>query len=304
MKNRYSEISRKAKNIIMNSSFKRTKLYHYLNHCFSKLEKKDLLEKFGTDNIDKFDITQVIKNIDHPHLCFKMTENKITICVDYDIDIIYHDITLRVEMDDELRITDLVEIHGIESKEVSEGLMFLADSEVEYFKEMFYGNYKKPNNLSPENLPLENVIIGCFNITSNYQEINKMAKNAILDNFHKEINIYKYFERYFEKIGKETVITIFGTDNFLEANISKAVEGMGLPHLEFAIDKDDKINIFVDYFISEKYYIEMSGCIGFLRIAMDEKSNILDFLVDKPQKWSQTHLLTNNRKIFPTTDIT
>jgi hypothetical protein len=211
-------------------------------------------------------------------------------------------------MDDELRITDLFEIYAIEdkvSKDVLEAFKFFDGGEIDNLKAMFPGKYKNLGNTSFDDLPLENAITDCFNIMNNYQEINKKAKNAVLDNFHKKINIYKYFEGYFEKIEKETAITIFGTDNFLEANISKAVESLGLPNLEFVISKDDKISVFADYFISEKYYIEMRDCIGFLRIVMDEKLNILDFyLVDKPQKWSQTHLLTNNRKIFPTTDIT
>jgi hypothetical protein len=291
MKNKYQEINKRAKQILLNSHYNKTNIYHHFEDYFKKIEKSDLLETFGIDKLEEFDITKTIENFYFPDIHIKMDNNEIIICVDYEITIPFYYVRLRIEMDDKLNIIGFVELHGCiypnydNDELIDRGIKMIINRNEEY---------KKTRPPFVEDLSLETAVSGCFDIMSKYHEINEKTRMAISKNFNTEKSIYDYFEGYFETLGKETAINTFGTDNFLEVTISEVVDNMEFPDLELVIGEDNNIIIFVDYYISKRYF-SGEDHIEILRVKMDEKLNILSiFTIGKPYKWDYTHILSKD----------
>ena len=112
----------------------------------------------------------------------------------------------------------------------------------------------------------------CWEIIDKYDEINKIAKRAIVETFpKKEVSVNIYFKRLFENdMTEEELINVFGVKDFKNLNIKKTVEKFVCPNIIFNIE-DDNIDFSVGYLLSKKYSDKI------LLVIMDEKINIKGF---------------------------
>jgi hypothetical protein len=110
----------------------------------------------------------------------------------------------------------------------------------------------------------------CINIIDKYPELNKIAKKAILENFHLNDTIKYYFECHFDILDQEQVLKVFGVKTFEEFDIKRGVDKLDYPNLLFGIENNE-INFSVDYKVSKLYSNEI------LSVVMDEKLNVNRF---------------------------
>ena len=110
----------------------------------------------------------------------------------------------------------------------------------------------------------------CLEMINNYQELDKIAKQAIIDNFKDDGTINYYFECHFDILEEENLLEIFGVDTFEEFNINETVKKLGPPDLLFGIN-DNEIILSVDYMVSKDYSDEI------LCVKVDEESHVTGF---------------------------
>ncbi|MDR2081721.1 MAG: DUF2004 domain-containing protein [Campylobacteraceae bacterium] len=110
----------------------------------------------------------------------------------------------------------------------------------------------------------------CLEIIDKYEEIDKIAKKAIVENFSKNKIIEDYFRCHFDELEEEKIIEIFGMKDFEFFDIEKTVGKFGYPNFLFGID-DGEINLSVDYMISKEYSDQI------LCVKMDEELNVTGY---------------------------
>ncbi|MCL2157572.1 MAG: DUF2004 domain-containing protein [Methanobrevibacter sp.] len=107
-------------------------------------------------------------------------------------------------------------------------------------------------------------------IIDRYTEINKIAKNAILENFTKNDIIQYYFQCHFDILEEEKVFKIFEVKTWEEFDLKKVVDELDYPDLLFQIE-NNKIIFSVDYQVSKEFSDEI------LCVKMDEKLKVTGF---------------------------
>ena len=112
----------------------------------------------------------------------------------------------------------------------------------------------------------------CLEIIDKYVEINEIAKNAIIEQFHeKNGHVNYYFKCHFEDmLDEEELIEIFGVKSFKKMDITKTVEKMAYPDLIFSIE-NGKIYFSLDYMVSKEYSDEI------LLVKMDKDLSVIGF---------------------------
>jgi hypothetical protein len=110
----------------------------------------------------------------------------------------------------------------------------------------------------------------CLGIIDKYIGLDKIAKNAIMENFNRNEIIKYYFECHFDILEEEQLLKIFEANSFEELDIKNVVEKLEYPNLLFNI-RDNEITVSVDYMVSKEYSDEI------LCVRMDEKLNITGF---------------------------
>jgi hypothetical protein len=117
-------------------------------------------------------------------------------------------------------------------------------------------------------------IQSCWDIIDQYDKLNEIAKNAIIEYFPQEKGaVNYYFKCHFEDdmLDENELIEVFGVNNFKKINIKNVVEKMKYPDLNIWINKNNELDVCSDYKIVPDYSDEI------LCITMDEKLNIIKF---------------------------
>ena len=112
----------------------------------------------------------------------------------------------------------------------------------------------------------------CWDIIEQYEKLNEIAKNAIIEYFpEKKGTINYYFKCHFENemLEEDELIEVFGTKSFKKIEIKKVVEKMGYPDLNIWINKENELEVCTDYMVSPEYSDEI------LCVTMDSKFSIL-----------------------------
>ena len=110
----------------------------------------------------------------------------------------------------------------------------------------------------------------CLEIIDKYVEINKIAKNEIMENYIENKTVNFYFECHFDILEEEKLVEIFGVNNFNEIEIKNVVGKLKYPNLLFN-KEENEINVSVDYMVSKKYSSQI------LCVKMDKEINITGF---------------------------
>jgi len=80
----------------------------------------------------------------------------------------------------------------------------------------------------------------CCAIIDNYENLNIVARNAIVKHYHKNEDIQDYFDYIFENYEEDELIEIFGVSSLKKLDIKNAVEKMSFPNFSFS-KNDTKI---------------------------------------------------------------
>jgi hypothetical protein len=108
--NKYVEINKIAKKAIIDNFTENKTINYYFEYHFNILEEEQLVEIFGVNNFEKFDITNIVSKLEYPYLFFSIKNNKITVSVEYMILKEYFDEELLrvlcVKIDEKLNVTD------------------------------------------------------------------------------------------------------------------------------------------------------------------------------------------------------
>jgi hypothetical protein len=137
------------------------------------------------------------------------------------------------------------------------------------FSELVYKNKEINVSLHKCNI-YGNKLKVCLEILNKYEEIDKIAKEAIVEDFSKNKIIEDYFRCHFDELEEEKIIEIFGTKDFEFFDIEKTVWKFEYPDFLFGID-DGEINLSVDYMISKEYSDQI------LCVKMDEELNVTGY---------------------------
>jgi len=114
----------------------------------------------------------------------------------------------------------------------------------------------------------------CWDIIDQYDKLNEIAKNAIIENFPQKKGVVNYyFKCHFEDdmLDEDELVEVFGVNNFKKIDIKNIVEKMNYPYLNIWINKNNELEVSADYLIAPEYSDEI------LCITMDTKLNILKF---------------------------
>jgi hypothetical protein len=104
-----------------------------------------------------------------------------------------------------------------------------------------------------------------------YDEIYKITKKGIIDNFNCNKTIKDFFSHYFNTLKEDELLDVFGVTKFCDLDIKDAVEKLVYPHLWFENGVlGQEIEFFVQYKVSYEYE-------EILFILMDDDLNILGF---------------------------
>jgi hypothetical protein len=113
-----------------------------------------------------------------------------------------------------------------------------------------------------------------WDIIDQYDKLNEIAKNAIIEYFpQKKGMVNYYFKCHFEDdlLDEDELIEVFGVKNFKKIDIKNVVEKMKYPDLNIYINKNNELDICADFRIAPEYSDEI------LCITMDNKLNIINF---------------------------
>jgi hypothetical protein len=111
----------------------------------------------------------------------------------------------------------------------------------------------------------------CIDMLDKYLEIDKIAKESIIEHFpEKKGLINYYFKCHFEMLDEDELEEIFGTKSFKKLDINKAVSNLYNPNIVFSAN-NGVINMTFDYVVSEEYSDEI------LVVIIDEELNIIKY---------------------------
>jgi hypothetical protein len=137
------------------------------------------------------------------------------------------------------------------------------------FIELVYKNKEIDVSLDQCNMYGDKLTV-CLEMINQYEEIDKMAKRALIENFSKNKTIEDYFRSHFDDLGEEIIIELFDTKDFEFIDIERTVEKFGYPNFLFSMD-DGEINLSVDYMISKEYSDQI------LCVKMDQELNVTGY---------------------------
>jgi hypothetical protein len=118
------------------------------------------------------------------------------------------------------------------------------------------------------------------NVVDNYENLNTMAKEAIIEHYRlKDINVRYYFHEIFEfmkYVGKHDHIKTFGVDDFEKVDIKTVVEKMNCYYL--SIDYKNNMDIDLSYLVSDGDYYNEKHLVAVMdkRFAVKRFFSVLD----------------------------
>ena len=111
----------------------------------------------------------------------------------------------------------------------------------------------------------------CCSIIDNYENLNFIARNAIIHHFPKNDDIQEYFEYLFENYEKDELIEIFGVTRLKNINIKNVVEKMSYPNFSFSKgDKAGDIRVVAEFAVRAEY------CPDREMMVVDPESEVLE----------------------------
>jgi DNA-directed RNA polymerase subunit N (RpoN/RPB10) len=108
-----------------------------------------------------------------------------------------------------------------------------------------------------------------------YEEIYKITKKGIIDNFNCNKTVKDFFSHYFNTLKEDELLDVFGVTKFCDLDKKNIVEKLHYPRLWFENGiGGQEIEFTVQYWVSDKYDDIV------LNIFLDDNLNITSFLIE------------------------
>jgi hypothetical protein len=121
----------------------------------------------------------------------------------------------------------------------------------------------------------EDTIKLCWDIIDQYEKVNEIARNTIIENFHEDTDIQDYFDYIFENYEEDELIEIFGVKSIKNLDIKKTVANMSYPSLFFRANYRETGDFFVMVIFGLFEGADIDGEV--LEVKMDENFNVQSF---------------------------
>ena len=102
----YAELFESGKAAITENYAENEVIRYYFKYHFDTLDKKILVQLFGTDNFDDFSIEKTAEKLSPPDVAFTIEFGEINLSVDFRVSKEYSDEVLSIKMDEVFNILD------------------------------------------------------------------------------------------------------------------------------------------------------------------------------------------------------